>query len=57
MKYPGRAGRYRDDDPDYQDFIAEKFRCPSCETPTFRGRWCDQCRDERDRVVGKADAD
>jgi len=57
MKYPGRAGRDRDDDPDYQDFIAEKFRCPSCETPTFRGRWCDRCRDERDRVVGKADAD
>lgn len=29
----------------------EAFRCPGCETPTRGGRFCQACKDERDKDV------
>ena len=35
-------------DPDEDDARADDFRCYGCETPmpTFRGGWCQACKDE-----------
>ena len=38
--------RSRDLDPDYQDYIAERFRCAGCDTPTRGGRLCGACRED-----------
>ncbi len=44
----------REYDPDYADARADDFRCPSCETPTRTGRYCDRCQDELDAYYKKA---
>lgn len=42
---------YDADYQEYQEAMADKFRCPSCERNTGNGRMCETCKAEAEALL------